>query len=61
MGTTISILGSMPSTPVKSKNSPVLNTLKATSTEIDSLSWYSTSASASADLQSRHQWTGLCP
>ena len=47
--------------PVLVKNSLVSITLNRTSAEQDSLSLYSTSASARADLQSKHQCTGLCP
>ncbi|MCY1423696.1 hypothetical protein D9M71_394180 [compost metagenome] len=36
-------------------------TWKATSMEVDFLSAYSTSASASAEPQSKHQFTGLRP
>ena len=37
------------------------STLKATSIDLETLSWYSTSASAKADPQSWHQWTGFSP
>jgi hypothetical protein len=49
------------STPKASASAAGSAAAKRTSIAAERLSWYSISASASAEPHSRHQWTGLRP